>query len=67
MAKNADKLPKKLFITRENPGTDDEYLGVNQELSEIIVETGKRQLVGEYELKRQVEVITETTIVTEVG
>jgi hypothetical protein len=61
------KLPKTLFVSRENPGTDDEFFSVNEVLEDIVVETGKRQLVGEYVLQRKVELVTETRIVAEVG
>jgi hypothetical protein len=63
------KLPRKLFIYVENEGQgDDEFLSVSKDLKDITVEEkGKRLRVGEYELKRQVEVVTETNIVAEVG
>lgn len=62
------ELPKKLFIYVENEGDEkEEFLSTKEELSEIVVETGKRQLVGVYELKQKIEVVTETTMVTEVG
>jgi mRNA-degrading endonuclease RelE of RelBE toxin-antitoxin system len=63
------KLPKTLYIHIENEGDKaNEFLSVSRDLKDITVEEqGKRLRVGEYVLQRQVEVVTETIIVTEVG
>lgn len=51
-----EKLPKTVFISLENPGTEDEYLSTNENKNELTIEIGETKLVGEYVLKRQVEV-----------
>lgn len=61
------KLPKTLYVYKENDGTEDEFLSTHEELDTIAVETGKRVRVGVYTLEKQVEVVTETNIVAEVG
>lgn len=48
-------LPKKLFVTLENPGTQDEYLSAQVD-KKGMVEMGQIKEIGEYVLKRRVEV-----------
>ncbi len=61
------KLPKTLYIYVENEGQgEDEYLAMETQIKNIDAKD-KRLLVGEYELKQKVEVVTETEIVAEVG
>lgn len=62
------KLPATVYIHVENEGEgEDEYFAVSETVEEITVERGKRLRVGEYVLNRQVEISTETRVVTEVG
>ncbi len=63
------KLPKKVYIHIENEGgKTNEYLAVDENLKDITVEEqGKRLRVGEYILQQEVEVVTETRVVTEIG
>lgn len=51
-------LPKKLFIYRENEGTDDEFFMVGEVLEDC-AQKGEVVLVGVYELKEQLEVTLE--------
>lgn len=51
-------LPKKLFIYRENEGTDDAFFMTNETIEDCAVK-GEVVLVGVYELKEQLEVTLE--------
>jgi hypothetical protein len=44
------KLPKELFVSVENEGTDDEYLIANKDAAKL-VEFGETKRVGLYVLK----------------
>lgn len=59
-------LPKTIYVSLENPGTDDEYLNT-QKKQEDHAEAGKVSRVGEYRLVKQVELTSQCTILREVG
>ncbi len=48
-------LPKTLFVSLEQPDTDDEYLDAKADQSDL-VEMGQTKEIGEYVLKRRVKV-----------
>jgi hypothetical protein len=60
------KLPKTLFVTLESPGTDDEYLNAQAEKGDL-VEMHQTKEIGEYVLKRRVEVKGVAEELREVG
>jgi hypothetical protein len=55
--------PKKMFVTVENPGTDDEYFSTQIKLDKIHIEPGEEKSVWVYELveKKKVKCIVQET------
>jgi hypothetical protein len=60
------KLPKTIFVTLEDAGTDDEYLNAQTDKSSL-VEMHQTKQIGEYVLKRRVEVKGVAQELREVG
>lgn len=61
------KFPKILYVTSIDTENDKAGRWAYDNLAKIKTEPDKRREVGEYVLKRKIEVLTETTIVAEVG
>lgn len=49
------KLPQTVFITLEEAGTDDEYFNCQADKN-VLVEMNETKEIGEYVLKRRVEI-----------
>lgn len=59
-------LPKTIYVSLENPGTDDEFFAVHKN-QEDHAEPGKVTRVGEYKLVKQVELTSQCSVLREVG
>lgn len=57
------KLPKKVFIVREDEGTDDEFLSATTDLDSVAV-MGDKRTVGIYELVEIKIAVNKTELVT---
>lgn len=60
------KLPKTLFVTLEDAGTDDAYLNAQSDRNDLLG-MNERKEVGEYTLKRRVEMRGVAEEICEVG
>lgn len=59
-------LPKTIFVTLEEAGTEDEYLNVETDKNDL-VEMNQTKEIGEYVLSRRVEVKGVAEEVCEIG
>ena len=55
------KLPRRLYILRENAGTEDEYFHVEQDPN-ALAEVGVTRIAGVYDLAHVVEITAKTKI-----
>lgn len=61
-AKKSRKLPRTIFVAWENPGTDEEFLQVQETAGELITDANETIEAGEYALVRNITVENRSTV-----